>query len=89
MRLKDKLDALGVDLQLTRPKQPRVIDDDDGSITVEHPPGIELRAWTYDNEDERRKKMLCAREYVEGWCDAVDTLFAGLDKLINPGAPEN
>ncbi|MBR0693625.1 hypothetical protein [Bradyrhizobium lablabi] len=48
--------------------QPRVTDDDRGEITVAFN-GKELRGWSYGSEDERRTKMLCAREYVEGWCD--------------------
>lgn len=47
---------------------PRVSDNDQGEITVSLD-GKELRAWSYANEDERRAKMLMAREYVEGWCD--------------------
>ena len=47
---------------------PRVTDNDRGQISVTlH--GRELRAWCYTNDDERRHKMLQAREYVEGWCD--------------------
>ena len=48
--------------------QPRVVDDDNGEITVEMD-GRELRGWSYSDDAERRTKMLCAREYVEGWCD--------------------
>lgn len=47
---------------------PRVTDNDEGEITVTHG-GKELRGWSYANDDERRAKMLMAREYVEGWCD--------------------
>ena len=52
-------------------QNPRVIDDDHGEITVVHA-GRELRGWSYSNDNERRTKMLCAREYVEGWCDGND-----------------
>lgn len=48
--------------------QPRVIDNDSGEITVALD-GKELRGWSYVRDDERRTKMFCAREYVEGWCD--------------------
>lgn len=48
--------------------QPRVIDFDDGEISVRLN-GKELRGWSYKDDAERRIKMLCAREYVEGWCD--------------------
>lgn len=48
--------------------QPKVIDFDDGEISVRLD-GKELRGWIYKDEAERRQKMLQAREYVEGWCD--------------------
>jgi hypothetical protein len=47
---------------------PRVVDFDDGGISVRLD-GKDLRVWEYRDEAERRLKMLCAREYVEGWCD--------------------
>lgn len=50
---------------------PRVVDNDRDEITVTHN-GRELRGWSYANEAERRQKMLQAREYVEGWCDAKE-----------------
>ena len=49
-------------------RQPKVIDSDEGDITVELD-GKELRGWIYSNDAERRQKMVQAREYVEGWCD--------------------
>jgi len=52
-------------------KNIRVTDNDKGEITVTHD-GKELRGWSYVNDSERRRKMLLAREYVEGWCDGVD-----------------
>ena len=48
--------------------QPRVIDFDDGEISVRLD-SKELRGWSYKDDVERRIKMLAAREYVEGWCD--------------------
>lgn len=51
--------------------QPRVVDDDKSEITVSYK-GRQLRIWSYANDDERRAKMLAAREYVEGWCDGRD-----------------
>jgi hypothetical protein len=48
--------------------QPRVTDNDKNEITVSLD-GRELRGWSYASDVERRAKMLCAREYVEGWCD--------------------
>lgn len=56
--------------------QPRVTDNDDGEITVSRD-GKELRGWSYSSDTQRQIKMLCAREYVEGWCDARQDL-AGL-----------
>jgi hypothetical protein len=51
--------------------QPSVTDFDDGEISVRLN-GKELRGWSYRDDTERRAKMLCAREYVEGWCDGRD-----------------
>jgi hypothetical protein len=48
--------------------QPRVIDFDDGEISVRLG-SREIRGWSYASDDERRQRMLQAREYVEGWCD--------------------
>lgn len=45
---------------------PRVKDNDRDEITVTLD-GKELRGWSYENEAERRVKMLLAREFVEGW----------------------
>jgi len=59
--------------------QPRVTDDDHGSITVTLN-NKELRGWSYGNDNERSTKMLCAREYVEGWCAGYDHA----EKLFSP-----
>ena len=48
--------------------QPRVIDNDHDEITVTLD-GKELRGWSYSNSAVQHRAMLCAREYVEGWCD--------------------
>lgn len=53
---------------------PRVTDNDKGEITVTLN-GRALRGWSYANDAERRQKMLQAREFIEGWCEAID-LFA-------------
>lgn len=45
---------------------PRVIDNDRDEIVVTLN-GNELRGWGYSTEQERRVKMLCAREFVEGF----------------------
>lgn len=49
-------------------RTPRVTDNDQGEISVALD-GRELRGWSYSSDDERRRKMLQAREYIEGWCD--------------------
>jgi hypothetical protein len=51
-----------------RELQPRVIDNDIDTIAVTFNRKM-LRSWCYKDDTERRVKMLCAREYVEGWCD--------------------
>ena len=50
--------------------RPRVTDNNNDEITVSLD-GRELRGWSYKDEAERRIKMLCAGEYVEGWCDGI------------------
>jgi len=76
------------ELQYKRPEQPRVVDDDDGIISVLLAGGQELRGWCYDSDDERRAKMRLAREYVEGWCDAVEKIYSCLDTLLNEADPD-
>ena len=49
----------------------RVVDNDRGEITVTRD-GVEIRGWSYSNEDERRMKMFAAREYRDGWEDAAE-----------------
>ena len=44
----------------------RVKDNDRDEITVMDGEK-EVRGWSYANDTERRVKMLCAREFVEGW----------------------
>lgn len=44
----------------------RVKDNDKDEITVMDG-DREVRGWSYANDIERRAKMLCAREFVEGW----------------------
>ena len=84
MTPKELMDLFGVSTSLRRPVHPRVVDDDEGIISVTLK-GKELRGWVYDNDDMRRTKMLLAREYVEGWCDATDKLFSALDAIANTG----
>jgi hypothetical protein len=49
---------------------PRVTDNDRDEITITMD-GKELRGWSYSSEQERRVKMLCAREFVEGFGTGV------------------
>lgn len=44
----------------------RVKDNDRDEITVTLD-GKEIRGWSYKSDDERRLKMLLAREFVEGF----------------------
>jgi len=62
--------------------QPRVIDNDQGEISVSLN-GHEIRGWSYKSDDERRAKMLCAREYVEGWCEALAHVKSTADHRLN------
>ena len=50
---------------------PRVVDNDHDEITITFE-GRELRGWSYRNEEERRKKIGFAHEYVEGFCDGFE-----------------
>lgn len=66
--------------------QPRVTDNDQGEITVSLD-GHELRGWSYKDDSERRTKMIAAREYVEGWCDAnakVTPLVNKFERAFGP-----
>lgn len=45
---------------------PRVADNDRDEITVTLD-GKQVRGWSYASDQERRTKMLCAREFVEGF----------------------
>jgi len=50
---------------------PRVVDNDRDEITVTLD-GREIRGWSYESEAERRTKMLAAREFCEGWHEALE-----------------
>lgn len=52
--------------------QPRVKDNDINEITVTLE-GKEIRGWSYRDETERRIKMKCAHEFVEGWFQCSKT----------------
>jgi hypothetical protein len=58
--------------------RPRLIDNDLGEISVTIN-GKEVRGWSYQNDPERRIKMLLAREYVEGWFDGYKL---GMDAVV-------
>jgi hypothetical protein len=62
--------------------QPRVTDNDKGEITVSLN-GKEIRGWSYASDAERRTKMLCALEYVEGWRERQSRLKAQIDTRLN------
>lgn len=47
-----------------------VVDNDRDEITVTLD-GREIRGWSYATEDERRKKMAGAWEFIEGWLEAT------------------
>ena len=66
---------------MKRPTQPIVTDDDEGTIFVRKGNG-ELRAYAYNNDDERRVKMQRARDYVEGYVDATEKFFSRIDTLM-------
>jgi len=59
--------------------RPRVIDNDRGAVIVTWQ-GRQIRAWSYQNDDERRTKMMYAREYIEGWIDGYD--FAARKRFL-------
>ena len=59
---------------------PRVIDNDRDEIAVTLN-GNELRGWSYSSDQERRMKMLCAREFVEGYCAGADDLDRDLVEM--------
>ena len=45
---------------------PAIIDNDAGLITATVE-GVEVRAWFYKSDAERRTKMLIAHDFAEGW----------------------
>jgi len=56
--------------EFMEPRNPCVTDNDRDEILVIFG-GSAIRSWGYKDEAERRTKILAAREYVEGWCDAL------------------
>lgn len=63
---------------------PRVIDNDRDEITVTLD-GKEIRGWSYENDAERRVKMIAAREFVEGWYHATDRAAKIADDVYGEG----
>ena len=59
---------------------PRVTDNDRDEITVTMN-GKELRGWSDSSDQERRVKMLCAREFVEGYCAGADEFERDIEEL--------
>lgn len=53
-------------------KDPKVVDNDKDEITVMDG-DKEIRGWSYANDTERRVKMLCAHEFVEGWYQTINS----------------
>lgn len=49
---------------------PKIIDDDKGEIRAEVD-GRSIRSWEYHSEQERRLRMVFAREFAEGWYQAM------------------
>jgi hypothetical protein len=68
----------------TKLDRPRVIDNGRGAVIVTFD-GQQIRAWSYQNDDERRRKMLLAHEYIEGWCDSRDHQHAPSDVAVVQG----
>lgn len=50
----------------------RVVDNDKDEVSVMNG-DKEVRGWSYANDQERRVKMLCAREFVEGHYVAMES----------------
>ena len=64
-----------------------VIDDDASEIFVKVG-NLIVRSWMYHNDSERRIKMLCAREYVEGRF-ASDKQLEEVISVLMPRKPED
>lgn len=51
-------------------KDLKIVDNDKDEVTVMD--GDEqIRGWSYADESERRVKMMCAHEFVEGWYQTI------------------
>ena len=64
-----------------------VIDDDASEIFVKAR-NVIVRSWMYNNDGERRIKLLCAREYVEGRF-ASDKQRDAVIKALMPTKPKD
>ena len=51
--------------------RPKLFDNDRGSILI-YFRNEQIRGWSYQSPDERRKKMGYAREYIEGWIEGCE-----------------
>jgi hypothetical protein len=69
-----------MEMAMTELNRPRVTDNDKGAVLVTFQ-GQQLRGWSYQNDEQRRLKMMYAREYIEGWCDGKEY---GLRKIFLP-----
>ena len=49
---------------------PKIVDNDYSQISAEIN-GVSVRSWFYQSDEERRVQMLMAREFTEGWYQAV------------------
>jgi len=56
---------------MTTPNFPRLIDNDEGEITV-RVNDVEIRGWSYATRDEQCLKIRMAREFCEGWHTGFD-----------------
>lgn len=59
----------------------RIADDNQGAIAIMIGDST-IRGWSYANDEERRRKLHMAREYVEGWYDGQD---CGRDEGFSDG----
>jgi hypothetical protein len=50
---------------------PKITDNDRGEISATVA-GVEVRGWSYFNDEERRLKMQMAHEFAEGWFQASE-----------------
>lgn len=71
----------------SKPDHLRLVDDDHGEITITIE-GREIRGWSYANENERRVKMLAAREFIEGYYVGFNAGMDRVAKMIDEFIPQ-